>query len=244
MTDIDRIRLQKALAHAGVASRRASEELIVRGKVKVNGKIVTELGTRVDPKKDRVEVSGRLIQLDNDKVYLAFHKPVGVISSMYDDRDRADLGSFFNSAERVFNVGRLDADTSGLLLMTNDGELANQLMHPSYEVEKLYRARIRGEITPATIKKLTTGISLDDGESAADRAKILDVSGNHSLVEIVLHSGKNRIVRRMLDAVGHPVTDLARRSFGPVRLGTLKPGDSRQLGKLEISSLMEAGTKK
>lgn len=244
MTDGERIRLQKALAHAGVASRRASEEMIVRGKVRVNGKVVTELGTRVDPKTDRVEVSGRIIQLDGDKVYLAFHKPVGVISTMYDDQDRTDLRSFFSGYERVFNVGRLDADTSGLLLMTNDGELANQLMHPSFEVEKVYRARIKGEITPATIKKLTSGITLEDGEAIADRAKILDISNNHSLIEIVLHSGRNRIVRRMLDAVGHPVTDLARRRFGPIRLGTLKPGDSRELGKLEVSALMEAGSKK
>ena len=237
------MRLQKAMAHAGVASRRASEELIVKGLVKVNGKVVTELGSRIDPSKDKLEVRGRPIQVDTDKLYLAFNKPLGVISTMSDDEGRQDLSHFFNDYERVFNVGRLDADTSGLLLMTNDGEIANQLTHPSFEVPKVYVARVVGTVQSSTISRLSSGIELEDGFIKADKAKILDSGNQMSLVEITLHSGKNRIVRRMLDSVGHPVKDLIRQQFGPIKLGTLRPGDARELGKLEVSALISATNK-
>jgi len=237
------MRLQKAMAHAGVASRRASEELIVKGLVKVNGKVVTELGSRIDPSRDKLEVRGRPIQADTDKLYLAFNKPLGVISTMNDDEGRQDLSNFFNEYERVFNVGRLDADTSGLLLMTNDGEIANQLTHPSFEVPKVYVARVTGTVVPSTISKLSAGIELEDGFIKADKAKILDSGNQMSLVEITLHSGKNRIVRRMLESVGHPVKDLIRQQFGPIKLGTLRPGDARELGKLEVSALISATNK-
>lgn len=234
------IRLQKVLAAAGVASRRASEELIVQGRVKVNGKVVRELGSRVDPNLDQVQVDGRPIQLDPDRVYLAFHKPKNVVSSMSDEMGRKDLSSFFLGYDRVFNVGRLDAETTGLLLMTNDGDLAHALAHPSFGIEKLYVAKVRGKLDRVAIQKLLDGVRLEDGLQKADSAKILDVSEQSSLLELTLHSGKNRIVRRMLEEIGYPVLELTRKSFGPLRLGNLKPGQFRELSKLEISMLLEA----
>ena len=234
------IRLQKVLAAAGVASRRASEELIVQGRVKVNGKVVRELGSRVDPNLDQVQVDGRPIQLDPDRVYLAFHKPKNVVSSMSDEMGRKDLSSFFLGYDRVFNVGRLDSETTGLLLMTNDGDLAHALAHPSFGIEKLYVAKVRGKLDRVAIQKLLDGVRLEDGLQKADSAKILDVSEQSSLLELTLHSGKNRIVRRMLEEIGYPVLELTRKSFGPLRLGNLKPGQCRELSKLEISMLLEA----
>jgi 23S rRNA pseudouridine2605 synthase len=234
------VRLQKALAAAGVASRRVCEEMIVQGRIKVNGKVVRELGSRVFPLADQVQVDGRPIQMDPDRVYLAFHKPKGVVSTMSDENGRACLADFFMGFDRVFNVGRLDQDTTGILLMTNDGELANELAHPRYEVQKLYVAKVRGKITRVEMQRLKDGVKLEDGLQKADSARVIDQSEQYSLVEIVLHSGKNRIVRRMFDAIGFPVLELTRKSFGPLRLGSLKPGQFRELSKLEITSLMEA----
>jgi 23S rRNA pseudouridine2605 synthase len=234
------VRLQKAMAAAGVASRRASENLIVAGRVKVNGKVVRELGTRIDPATDSVWVDERPVQLDPDRIYLAFHKPRGVVSTMADEFGRRDLSEYFLAYDRVFNVGRLDAETTGILLMTNDGDLANKLAHPSFGVEKLYVAQVRGRIERATLQRLITGVKLEDGLAKADSARILDVSETTSLVEVVMHSGKNRIVRRMFEAIGHEVIDLTRRSFGPLRLGNLKPGAIRELGKVEVSALLAA----
>jgi pseudouridine synthase len=234
------VRLQKAMAAAGVASRRASENLIVAGRVKVNGKVVRELGTRIDPTTDNVWVDERPVQLDPDRLYLAFHKPRGVVSTMADEFGRRDLSEYFLAYDRVFNVGRLDAETTGILLMTNDGDLANKLAHPSFGVEKLYVAQVRGRIERATLQRLIAGVKLEDGLAKADSARILDVSETTSLVEVVMHSGKNRIVRRMFEAIGHEVIDLTRRSFGPLRLGNLKPGAIRELGKVEVSALLAA----
>jgi 23S rRNA pseudouridine2605 synthase len=241
-TEAEGVRLQKAMAAAGVASRRASENLIVAGRVKVNGKVVRELGTRIDPSVDNVWVDNKPVQLDPDRVYLAFHKPRGVVSTMADEFGRPDLSQFFYAYDRVFNVGRLDAETTGILLMTNDGDLANQLAHPSFGVEKVYTAQVRGRIERATLQRLVTGVMLEDGKAQADRVNIIDVGETTSLVEVVLHSGKNRIVRRMFDAIGHEVLDLTRRSFGPLRLGNLKPGQIRELGKVEVSALLQAAT--
>ncbi len=234
------IRLQKALAAAGVASRRACEDLIVKGQVKVNGKLVTELGSRVNPTTDKVTVRGVPVQFDTSRVYLALNKPVGVISTMNDEEGRPDLSQFVVNFDRVFNIGRLDAETTGLLLLTNDGELANQLAHPSFGVEKTYVARVTGDVVPATLHKLISGFELEDGFISADRARVIDKSRGDSLVEIVLHSGRNRIVRRMLDHVGHPVTGLVRKQFGPIHLSTLKVGHVRQLSKIEIGALLKA----
>ncbi|SEH81276.1 MULTISPECIES: pseudouridine synthase [unclassified Leifsonia] len=234
-------RLQKVMAAAGVASRRVSEDLIVAGRVTVNGVVVRELGTRVDPLTDKVAVDGTAVQLDTSRRYVMLNKPVGVVSSMRDEQGRPDLSRFTaDYPERLFNVGRLDAETSGLLILTNDGELAHVLAHPSFGVTKTYIARVRGVVTPQTIGRLTKGVELDDGPIAADRAKLLQSNprGDDSLVEITLHSGRNRIVRRMLAEVGHPVIELVRRQFGPLHLGTLKSGHMRDLTKAELGQLL------
>lgn len=233
-------RLQKVLAAAGVASRRVCEQYIVEGRVSVNGVVVTELGSRVDPAVDHVAVDGVAVQLDVGKRYVMLNKPTGVVSTMADERGRRDLREFVGDyPERLFNVGRLDADTSGLLLLTNDGELAQVLAHPSFGVEKTYIATVRGVVLPPTLKKLRDGLELDDGPIAADRARLVgEPSRGRSIVELTLHSGRNRIVRRMLDAVGHPVEQLVRRQFGPLHLGTLASGRTRDLGKLELGQLL------
>jgi pseudouridine synthase len=234
------VRLQKALAAAGVASRRACEDLIVQGQVKINGKLVTELGSRVDPTSDFVTVRGVPVQFDTSRVYLALNKPAGIISTMSDEEGRPDLSQFVVDFDRVFNIGRLDAETTGLILLTNDGDLANKLAHPSFGVEKTYVARIAGDVTPATMQKLLDGFELEDGFIKADRARIIDVKRGEALVEIILHSGRNRIVRRMLDHVGHPVLGLVRKQFGPIYLSTLKSGHVRNLSKIEVGALLKA----
>jgi 23S rRNA pseudouridine2605 synthase/16S rRNA pseudouridine516 synthase len=249
----DGVRLQKVLANAGVASRRVAENLIVEGRVRVNGEVVTELGSRVDPAVDLVDVDGTAIQLDATKRYVVLNKPRGVVSSMLDDRGRPDLREFVQDwPERLYNVGRLDADTSGLLVLTNDGELAHVLAHPSFGVTKVYVAKVEGKVTAQTIATLTRGIELEDGPIAADKARLLSAStgsatgrgsaaegrAGESLVELTLHSGRNRIVRRMMAAVGHPVVDLVRRQFGPLHLGTLPVGRARELTKVEQGALL------
>ncbi len=241
-------RLQKVLAAAGVASRRVCEQYIVEGRVEVNGRIVTELGSRVDPLVDKVAVDGVPVQLDASRRYVMLNKPTGVVSTMKDENGRPDLRQFLpedggdlstGSAPRLFNVGRLDADTSGLLLLTNDGELAHILAHPSFGVEKTYIATVRGRVAPATLTRLRKGIELEDGPIAADSARLIgEPSGDRSIVEVTLHSGRNRIVRRMLAEVGHPVVELVRRQFGPLHLGTLQVGHSRDLTKIELGQLL------
>jgi pseudouridine synthase len=234
------VRLQKVLANAGVASRRASEELILAGSVKVNGKVVKELGTRIDPTQDMVSVKGTPIQLDASRVYLALNKPIGVISSMSDEFGRPDLSQYALRDDRVYNVGRLDADTSGLIILTNDGELANMLAHPKYGVTKTYVAKVEGQISSQDLNKLLNGVELEDGPMKADKANLIDGNALESLVEIVIHSGKNRVVRRLFEAIGHPVTELVRRQFGPIQLGPLKPGQTRLLSKVEVGALLKA----
>ncbi|MBN9606693.1 MAG: rRNA pseudouridine synthase [Actinomycetales bacterium] len=233
-------RLQKVLAAAGVASRRVSEQLIAEGRVRVNGVVVDELGSRIDPAVDEVEVDGTAIQLDTSRRYVMLNKPTGVVSSMSDDRGRRDLREFTaDYEERLFNVGRLDAETSGLLVLTNDGELAHVLAHPSFGVEKTYLATVRGAVAPAVLRRLREGVELDDGPIAADRARLIgEPSRGRSIVELTLHSGRNRIVRRMMDAVGHPVLELVRRQFGPLHLGTLAMGATRDLSRVELGELL------
>src|SRR5918993_2464494 len=235
----DGVRLQKVLANAGVASGRVAENLIVEGRVRVNGLVVTELGSRIDPTVDLVDVDGTAIQLDETKRYVMLNKPRGVVSSLRDERGRPDLREFTRDwDERLYNVGRLDADTSGLLILTNDGELAHVLAHPSFGVTKVYIAKVEGRVTAQTIAKLTRGVELEDGPIAADKARLLDSSGGTSLVELTLHSGRNRIVRRMMAEVGHPVIELVRRQFGPLHLGTLPVGKARELTKVERGALL------
>lgn len=239
------VRLQKVLANAGVASRRVCEDYIVAGRVRVNGRVVTELGTRIDPASDLVDVDGTAIQLDATKRYIMLNKPTGVVSSMKDEQGRPDLRRFTKEwDERLYNVGRLDAETSGLLVLTNDGDLAHVLAHPSFGVTKVYIAKVSGRVTAQTIATLTKGIELDDGPIAADKARLLDASSTGergtSLVELTLHSGRNRIVRRMMAAVGHPVVELVRRQFGPLHLGTLPAGRARELTTVERGALLTA----
>jgi 23S rRNA pseudouridine2605 synthase/16S rRNA pseudouridine516 synthase len=232
-------RLQKVMAAAGVASRRVSEDLIAQGRVTVNGVAVTEPGRRVLPT-DRVTVDGTAIQLDTTKRYVMLNKPVGVVSSLADEGGRPDLREFTRDyEERLFNVGRLDANTSGLLVLTNDGELAHVLAHPSFGVSKTYIAKVSGRVSAQTIATLTKGIELDDGPIAADSARAFgQASAGETLVEITLHSGRNRIVRRMMDAAGHPVIELVRRQFGPLHLGSLPVGRTRDLTKIELGQLL------
>jgi 23S rRNA pseudouridine2605 synthase/16S rRNA pseudouridine516 synthase len=233
------VRLQKLMAAAGIASRRASEELIVAGRVTVNGQVVTQLGRRVLAS-DLVSVDGQAVQLDVTRRYLMLNKPVGVVSSLHDQRGRPDLARFVSRfPQRLFNVGRLDAQTSGLLLLTNDGDLAHILAHPSFGVSKTYVARVCGRVRAQTIARLRSGIELEDGPIAADRARIVgQARDRETIVELTLHSGRNRIVRRMLAAAGHPVVDLVRREFGPLHLGALRPGELRDLTKVELGQLL------
>jgi 23S rRNA pseudouridine2605 synthase len=241
MTDSgEGVRLQKLLASAGVASRRECEELIANGHVEVNGEVVTRLGTKVDPTTAVIRVNGERVPVRQDRAYLALHKPKGVVTSMSDDRGRPDLRPFVDQRdERLFHVGRLDTDTSGLLLLTNDGEFAQRIAHPSYEVPKTYVALVRGSIGGKAVDQLINGVELDDGMAHADAVAILDRFEDKSSVELTLHQGRNRVVRRMFDAVGHPVEQLARTAIGPVVLGAMKPGDLRELSRAELGALLE-----
>lgn len=236
-----RLRLQKVLAQAGIASRRAAEQLIVDGRVSVDGRVVTELGTRVDPATAVIHVDGERVPTAPGIVVLMMNKPRGVITAMSDDRGRECVGDLVGDRpERLFHVGRLDADTEGLLLLTNDGELANRLGHPSHEVAKTYRATVAGPISKQAIRDLKAGIVLDDGPIACDDARVIQRLTDRSLVEIVIHSGRNRIVRRMLDAVGYPVVDLVRTRIGPLHLGRVRPGQVVDLEGAELRALYTA----
>ncbi|ALX05422.1 pseudouridine synthase [Aeromicrobium erythreum] len=241
MSEAEGIRLQKVLAQAGVGSRRRCEELMATGRVEVNGEVVTQMGIRVDPHTDLVRVDGRRIPPPSDHAYLVLNKPRGVVSSMADEQGRRDLTEFVAGRdERLFHVGRLDTDTSGLLLLTNDGDLAHRLAHPSYEFTKTYVALVDGAVGDAVGRRLRDGIELEDGPAAVDRFVVKDRSRGRSLVELDLHMGRNRIVRRMLAAVGHPVVELTRTTFGPIHLGSLGVGRSRELTREELGDLFDS----
>jgi 23S rRNA pseudouridine2605 synthase len=230
-------RLQKVMAHAGVASRRQCEEWIRAGRVRVNGRVVTELGVKVDPGRDRIEVDGKPIVFERKRTFL-FYKPLKVITSMKDPQGRRTVADFFRLVpERVYPVGRLDYDTEGLLLLTNDGELANRLIHPRYEVDKAYVATVKGRPSPHALKQLRSGILLEDGRTAPARVRLLEEGENHSRLELVLHEGRNRQVRRMCEAVGHPVLHLIRTRVGFFTLKGLKPGAWRELNPEELTRL-------
>ena len=240
-------RLQKVLAHAGVASRRACEQLIADGRVSVDGITVTEPGVRVDPLTQEIRVDGGRILTNPELITLMLHKPAGVVTTMEDPGGRPTVAQYgrdylaqhpeLPDSLRLVHVGRLDTETEGLLLLSNDGELSHRLMHPSFEISKTYVAIVEGQVEPWVPRKLRRGIELEDGEARADRVTVKDSGPRGSIVEITLHSGKNRIVRRMLDAVGHPVTRLARTRLGPLRLGNLRPGEIRPLRGEEIAAL-------
>lgn len=235
------IRLQKVLAAAGLGSRRACEALIDAGRVEVDGRRVREQGVRVDPRTAVIRVDGERVPTAPDTAVFAFNKPRGVISTMSDDEGRPCVGDWVaGRTERLFHVGRLDADTEGLLILTNDGELANRLGHPRHEVAKTYVATVRGQVLPAALRQLRDGVELDDGPAEVDSARILQKLPDRTLIEVVIHSGRNRIVRRMLDAVGHPVTDLVRTSIGPLALGQQRPGVVRVVTGKELRELYTA----
>ena len=236
----DGVRLQKLLAQAGLGSRRRCEELIAGGHVEVDGVLVTELGVRVDPERAVVLVDGLRVQLDQSKVTVALNKPLGVVSTMSDPEGRPTVADLLKDrTERLFHVGRLDADSEGLLLLTNDGELANRLTHPRYEIPKTYLVTVGGgEVYPRIGKALLTGVELEDGPARLDRFRVVDAIPGQTMIEVELHEGRNRIVRRMFDAVGHPVIRLVRTRVGPVALGDLRAGRSRVLGRAELGSLM------
>jgi len=235
------VRLQKVLAAAGVGSRRHCEEMIGAGRVEVDGQTVRRFGARVDPEHQIIRVDGKRIPSRQDIVYLAFNKPPKVLTAMSDDRGRKTITDFLGDrAERLFHVGRLDYDTEGLMLLTNDGELAHRLAHPSYEVAKTYLADVPGPVPRDLGRRLATGVELEDGVAVADRFRVLEQAGSRALVEITLHEGRKHIVRRMLAEVGHPVTRLVRTTVGPVKLGGLRPGKTRDLTTKEIGELYAA----
>ena len=235
------IRLQKVLATAGVGSRRACDELIAAGRVEVDGRVVREMGVRVDPERSVIRVDGARIATGSRNVHLAFNKPVGVLSAMSDSRGRPNLGDYVgNRRERLFHVGRLDADTEGLILLTNDGELAHRLAHPSYEVPKTYVAEVQGPVPRDLGRRLRDGVELDDGPASVDSFRVVDRAGARVMLELVLHEGRNRVVRRLLAAEGLPVQRLARTKVGPVALGDLRPGRHRPLSSREVGELYSA----
>ncbi|TQK70911.1 MULTISPECIES: pseudouridine synthase [unclassified Nocardioides] len=238
--DDGQIRLQKLLAQSGVASRRRCEELMLEGEVEVDGEVVTRLGTKVDPRTAVIKVSGKRLPPISDHVYLVLNKPRGVVSTMSDPQGRRTLSDLVaDRPERLFHVGRLDTDTSGLLLLTNDGDFAHRMAHPSFEVEKTYVAEVAGRLAKGTVAELLAGVTLEDGPVEVRRARVIDTSTDKSIIELVIHEGRNRIVRRLLDQVGHPVRQLSRTRFGPIELGTLGGGRLRELSDDELGQLLE-----
>ncbi len=232
------IRLQKVLAAAGIGSRRTCEELIAAGRVSVDGEVVEQMGRRVDPHTAVIAVDGKRINVRSDLVYLVLNKPRGVLSAMSDDRGRRTVGDLVaDRPERLFHVGRLDADTEGLLLLTNDGELAHQLTHPAFGVVKTYLAEVPAPVSRDVGRRLRAGIELEDGPVQVDSFRVVQTSGSLAQVEVALHEGRNHIVRRLLAEVGHPVSRLVRTSIGPVLLGGQRAGTIRELTRQELGEL-------
>jgi pseudouridine synthase len=236
------IRLQAYLARAGVASRRASEQLIVEGRVTVNHQTVTELGTKVIPGRDEVAVDGRVVERQKS-FWIALNKPKGYVTTRSDERDRRTVYDLLpREHHHLFHVGRLDRDSEGLLLLTNEGEVANRLMHPRYGVLKEYLADVAEPPTDETLEQLVTGVELEDGTAHAIEAEYMGILAEDRFrVRVVLEEGRNREVRRLLEALGHPVLRLRRRSFGPIKLGNLAPGRWRALTPDEVRELRAIG---
>jgi len=234
------MRLQRYLALAGIASRRAAEELIVAGKVRVNGKLVRELGSRVEDG-DRVEVNAKTVVMPQREV-LVLHKPLGVVTTMSDPEGRRTVEDIVREhrgarSARLVPVGRLDYDTSGVLLLTNDGDLAYALTHPRFGVDKVYRATLRGRLEPEMVEKLRRGIFLEGRRTSPAMLRVVSVSRDRSVVDLTLHEGRYRQVRRMFEVVGHPLVSLERLRFGPVSLGSLRPAHLRELTPSERKAL-------
>jgi 23S rRNA pseudouridine2605 synthase len=232
-------RLQRSLARAGFGSRRACEELIREGRVTVNGEEVS-LGRKVDPTADRVEVDGRLAATDPESRYLMLNKPTGVVTTMDDPQGRPTIVGLIPEGPRVFPVGRLDMDSEGLLILTNDGELANRLMHPRYGVQKEYLVEVSGAPTPKTLSLLRRGVELDDGMAKVVSVDVAGVTGERTALRVVLSEGRKREVRRIMEAVSHPVVRLVRVRVGSVLMEAVAPGEVRDLRPEEVRSLYEA----
>ena len=232
-------RLNKIIADAGIASRRAADQLILEGRVSVDGEVITELGNKFDPEICDIKVDGESLSISKSKTYLAFHKPVGVISTMSDPEGRSNLGDFFKDRkDRLYHVGRLDKDSEGLILLTNDGELAHRATHPSYGLEKRYLVEIEGEFNKQLSDQLLQGVRLEDGLARA--VKVVHaraVSKNHHWVEITIHEGRYHIIRRLIESLGLKVMRLIRLDFGPITLGEMKPGRHRVLNSQEMTNL-------
>jgi 23S rRNA pseudouridine2605 synthase len=235
------VRLQKVLAAAGVASRRASEVLISEGRVEVNSEVVLEQGRRVDPERDVIRVDGSRIPPPRRHRYLALNKPRGVVATMNDPEGRPTVADLVaeRKNERLFHVGRLDTDTEGLLILTNDGDFAYRLAHPSFQVPKTYIAEVAGVVGEQALRRLRRGITLEDGPVQPTSVKIVSTAGDKTLLKITIQEGRNRIVRRTMEAVGHPVRRLSRIGIGPVRLGNLKVGEYRELTREELGGLLD-----
>lgn len=234
------IRLQKFLALSGVASRRRCEELMLEGAVEVDGEVVTRLGTKVDPTRAVIRVEGRRLPPISDHVYLVLNKPRGVVSTMSDPQGRRSLGDVVaDRPERLFHVGRLDTDTSGLILMTNDGDFAQRLAHPSFEIDKTYVAEVEGLVSKATLRRLRDTVTLEDGPVPVSAVRVVSEHGQRSIVELVIHEGRNRIVRRLLAEVGHPVVQLTRTRIGPIGIGKLQVGALRDITEQELGVLLD-----
>lgn len=238
------IRLQKLLAQSGVASRRKCEELMLDGLVTVDGEVVTRLGTKVDPRTAVIRVDGQRLPPISPHVYLVLNKPLGVVSTMSDPEGRRNLGDLVaDRPERLFHVGRLDTDTSGLILLTNDGDFAHRMAHPSFEVDKTYVAEVDGQVSRETLQELRAGVTLDDGPVTVRSVKVVEKgaggAAGRTIVELVIHEGRNRIVRRLLQHVGHPVRRLTRTKIGPVELRGLRGGGLRDLTREELGALLD-----
>jgi 23S rRNA pseudouridine2605 synthase len=238
MSELEGIRLQKVLASAGLGSRRKCEEFITAGRVTVNDVLIDELGARVHPETDVIRVDGVRIAQAAGHVVVALNKPRGVVTSMSDEHNRECVGDLVAQyPERLFHVGRLDVDTEGLLLLTNDGELAQRLSHPTYGIEKTYFARVVGKVTKETMRAIKAGIVIEDRAVEVTDCLLVGTTNDNSVVEITIHEGRNRIIRRLFDEVGHPVVDLVRTQVGPVKLGALKSGHLREITNKELGKL-------
>jgi len=231
------VRLQKYIASSGVTSRRKAEELILEGHVKVNGITVTELGTKISPQNDIVTVDNNKITAVQQFIYIKLNKPEGYVTTVKDQFNRKTVLDLIDIEERIYPIGRLDYNTSGLLLLTNDGELANKLMHPKYHIYKTYIAETDGKISDESINMLKNGVIIDDYKTAPAKVKLLKYGNNKTQIQISIYEGKNRQVRKMLDVVGHNVRTLKRISFGEITLGDLKPGSWKNLSDEEIQFL-------
>lgn len=233
------MRLQKYLARAGVASRRACEAIILAGRVSVNGVVVTELGTKVVPERDTVEVDGKVVLLGDSQVILMLNKPKGYLTSMSDPFSRACVSDLIPTDRYpgIFPVGRLDCNTTGLLLFTTDGELGNKLLHPREHVDKTYHALVAGHVSPDALRQLESGVVLEDGITSPAKAEVIKKTKKNTWLSLTIHEGRKRQVRRMCEAVGFPVKELQRVSFGPLSLGDLKQGSYRELTAVECREL-------